>query len=232
MDAGAAHELRKDVNALKQRVHALETIRRRHAVSAIHRVSSIMTKKENVKIYSCPFSYQMITEDRRPADGLTPSGRHAVLYNVMISIKLELEQLQFSIVTDGSSAWIYNAQIFRVTTALQSLLDAIARYCHDIYGSSIPEDGKIYFHRYVFHQADLQVVKVLQSQIGALSFMGMSFHDLANKLKHEIPWVGVQQTNSQGFVDIFDDNGNGLVYGLLENVFKASTTILKTIAPK
>ena len=190
-----------------------------------------MTTKENVKIYSRPFSYQMITEDRRP-DGLTASGRHAVLYNVMISIKLELEQLQVSIVTDGSSAWIYNAQIFRVTTAMQSLLDAIARYCHDIYGSSITEDDTIYFHRYVFHQADLQVVKVLQSQIGALSFMGMSFNDLANKLKHEIPWVGVQQTNPQGFVDIFDDNGYGLVYGLIEDVFKASMTILNTIAPK
>jgi hypothetical protein len=182
-------------------------------------------------IFECPFSYQMVTEDEENVDGLTREGRFAVLYNIHMAITTDFESLQLSMVEEDSRAFVYNSQIFRVTTALQCLLDAITCYCHDFYGSSHVTGDKLYFHSYKFHQPDLQQVRILQTKIADLQYKSLSFNAFANRVKHQMPWVGLRKTDPEGMVDVYDDEGHGIVYGMLNTVHKACCGILKNIKP-
>ena len=148
--------------------------------------------------------------------GFTKQGRGAVIKNIMQYVIDDTEQLKLE-VTKGGEAFIYNALVFRVMTGIQNVLDAVARYCDDQYPSAAPKaDDRVYFDRYSFEREEVRTIHYLQQKIAVLSFRGKTFYDMANYLKHEMPWVGrVTISDTAQKVDILDNNDIGLVYDMI-----------------
>jgi hypothetical protein len=162
-------------------------------------------------------------------NGLTQEGRYAVLSNIFHMVTHEFHKLCMEVVTPGGCAWAYNAYIYRVATGLQSLLDSIARFCSDVYGETLDSSEKIYFDTFFFYLPDLQRVRVCQAGIKAFRYDGMTFNDLANRIKHEVQWVGLRQTAPDGIIDVFDDEKTGLVFGVLAGVYQHTKTIMSLL---
>jgi len=94
----------------------------------------------------------------------------------------------------------------------------------------LPCDGSnIYFHSYIFTQPELQAIRVQQAKVGEVHFRCDSFNDFANKLKHVDPWVGLRQVREDGIIDIYDQEGVGLVFGAIDIVHKAADKILSIL---
>jgi hypothetical protein len=145
-------------------------------------------------------------------EGLTHAGRLVMLRNIWAGINADFFTLKFEMVKDDASPMIYNSLVFRVTTALQSLLDPTARLCNDLYpiqlGSQSSSD--IYFHSYSFCHPEFNRLRIHHTNICNLVYCGSSFNSFANKLKHEVPWVGLSTIDPQGVLDIFDSCNVGL----------------------
>ena len=151
--------------------------------------------------------------------GFTKYGRGAVLKNVMQYIIDDTEQLKLE-VTKGerdADAFLYNAMVFRVMTGVQNILDAVARFCEDTYPSAAPRvDDRIYFDRYSFEREEIRTIHYLQKKIAVLAYGGKTFYDMANYVKHEMPWVGrVTASDSAQKEDILDERNHGLVYDMI-----------------
>lgn len=166
-----------------------------------------------------------------PGEGLTYAGRLVILRNIWANINTDFFTLKFEMLKDDSSPMIYNSLVFRVTTALQSLLDSIARFCNDLYPiQAVPQrSSDIYFHSYGFSHPEFNKLRVHQVNISNLVYGGGSFNSFANTIKHEIPWVGLCNVDPQGVVDIFDYRHIGLVDGVLYAVLKNSCSILQKL---
>ncbi len=105
-----------------------------------------------------------------PGGGLTYAGRLVILRNIWATINTGFFTLKFEMLKDDSSPMIYNSLAFRVTTALQSLLDSIARLCNDLYPiQAAPQPSSdIYFHSYGFSHPEFNKLRVHQVNISNL----------------------------------------------------------------
>ena len=131
---------------------------------------------------------------------------------------------------DDSSPMIYNSLVFRVTTALQSLLDSTVRLCNDLYPIEPKQQSSlIYFDNYEFLHPEFNRLRVHHNNISNLLYNGGSFNNLANTIKHEVPWVGLCTVDENGVVDIFDSCHIGLVDTVLYTVLKNSSSILRKL---
>jgi hypothetical protein len=162
-----------------------------------------------------------------PEKGLTYTGL-LILHNIWANINTDFFTLKFEILKDDSSPMIYNSLIFRVTTALQSLLDSIARLYNDLYPTN-QTSSDIFFNSYEFTHPDFNKILFHKVNISNLVYSGSNFNSFANNIKNGIPWVGLCNVNHEGVIDIFDDNHIGLVDDVLYSVLKNSSSILQKL---
>ena len=163
-------------------------------------------------------------------EGLSHAGRLVVLRNIWAGINTDFFTLKFEMLKDDSSPMIYNSLVFRVTTALQSLLDSTVRLCNDLYPIEPKQQSSlIYFDNYEFLHPEFNRLRVHHNNISNLLYNGGSFNNLANTIKHEVPWVGLCTVDENGVVDIFDSCHIGLVDTVLYTVLKNSSSILRKL---
>lgn len=165
-----------------------------------------------------------------PGEGLTHAGRLVILRNIWAGINADFFSLKFEMLKTDCSPMIYNSLVFRVTTSLQSLLDSTARLCNDLYScGETKSSSDIYFHSFIFCHPEFNRLRVHHANISNLVYGGSSFNNFANKIKHEVPWVGVCTIDSQGVLDIFDSRNNGLVDSVLYVVLRNCCSILQKL---
>ena len=146
----------------------------------------------------------MILEDKTSVENdFNHRGRGAVLKNIYGCVKRDLNYLLLS----RTDAFEYNTLIFRIVTGLQSVLDMAARLCDDLLPSvDFKDDDRIYFQKYEFCQSEWQGIRTLQQKLLEQRFNGRSIVHIANKLKHEMPWMGRISTNEKlSITDIFSN---------------------------
>jgi hypothetical protein len=173
-------------------------------------------------------------KDEAPSrnEGLTMVGRRIILHNIWTCINMDFSQLKHEIYKDDPSPMIYNSLIFRLTIGMQSLLDSIAKICDDLYPLQPSMPGYRYFHNYGFLHTEFNTLRIHYQNIENLRFQGKNFNTFANKMKHELPWVGLCVMDSNGIVDIFDNDDEcrtGLIDDILYKVLKNSLSMLNKL---
>lgn len=163
--------------------------------------------------------------------GFSVDGRCAVLQNIMQCIIDDSELLKLEVSKDHPDAFIYNAFIFRTITGIQNILDSVTRLCNDLYPSASRGDANIYFNSYSFERGEVRKILYFRSKIQGLKFNKKSFNDIANKLKHELPFVG-RVTTSDIFskIDIFDSDDQGFVYDFAMPILTYTKNIIAFVS--
>jgi hypothetical protein len=166
--------------------------------------------------------------------GLTMEGRQTVCAYLYDFIETDYKNLRNEI-TKGADAdaYVYNALIVRVILGIQSSLDAVSHCCHDHFriesDTELPRGENIYFHSYEFQHTQLRQIFALREALQGLRYDGLSFNELANRLKHHIPWIGLASEKDMSR-DIFDANGTGIVYGFILEIYALSRKIVACLS--
>jgi hypothetical protein len=130
------------------------------------------------------------------------------------------------------SVFVVNGLLASAATGLQAVLDAVASFCHNLE----PDDdhvGLLYFNTYLFRVTTWEFIRESkQRQIDPLSFDGMGFNDLANRLKHELPWIGVLSKDSDGLCDIRDGSGRAVFREMLVPMYTVAKNIVQRLGSK
>lgn len=230
-----------DLKNVRDRVARLEEERRpnhkvNHAnvlptTSILSQLSSSIVQKSKRPKADHSHSYNKTGTFVGCGEGLTLEGRQTVCAYLYDFIETDYKNLRNEI-TKGADAdaYIYNALIVRVILGIQSTLDAVSHCCHDHFriegdGTELPRGENIYFHSYEFQHTQLGRIYALRETLQGLRYDGLSFNDLANRLKHHIPWIGLASENDMTR-DIFDANGTGMVYGFIMEVYVLSRKIV------
>jgi hypothetical protein len=129
------------------------------------------------------------------------------------------------------SVFVMNGLLASVLTGLQSILDSIATFCQ----REAPDDdvdGFVYFSTYPFHVTTFDFIRPIKVRIYGYSFRGLNFNQLANSVKHELPWLGLLSTNPDGNLDIHDDQGVGLLREVIVPVYEDAKKIIQRLGHK
>ena len=165
----------------------------------------------------------------RGIDGFSCEGGVLVVANALLyaSEPLDIARRVLQRQKNGDSSSVLNGHLYVSAVMLQSVLDGIARLCDNATcGNS---EGNVYFHNYEFLHSDVVWVAGAQREIAALRFMGKSFNDVANCLKHEKPWVGVVSMGGDGSLKIPDAEGTCFLYGFVIPVYKRAVAIVSRL---
>lgn len=154
----------------------------------------------------------------RRVSGFTPEGGIAIITNQLGVVARTLIEARNELIakdpadTDYAqpSVFVVNGLLCSAATGLQSVLDSVASFCHKLEPDDNHE-GFLYFHTYQFRVTTWEFIRLSKErQIQPLIFDGVGFNDLANRLKHELPWLGMISEDTYGLRDIRDgSNGNG-----------------------
>lgn len=164
-------------------------------------------------------------------EGYTPAGGVAILANMLANIGDVLQDVEAELMQEAS-AWVVNGHLVTGITSLQNVLDAMARFCQHQQPLHKFENGLVYFHSYEFRTSDfIDSIGPLQRAIECTVFDDLSFNDLANRVKHEAPWLGLVTTGEASDVnDIYDAHGRRALYDVAVPVYKKATAICKRLA--
>lgn len=123
------------------------------------------------------------------------------------------------------STFMVNGLLASAITGLQNVLDAVASVCHNLAPDS-EHNGIIYFSTYSFAVTEWDfIARAKHTQISKLKFDGLTFNELANRLKHELPWVGViSQANDIN--DVYDSSNVGAFRGMLVPMYNIAKNIV------
>ena len=167
-------------------------------------------------------------ENKASSDGgLSISGLIAVLHNVTNGIAEDIHRLQNELITKRDP-FVVNGLLFSSITRLQHLLDGIASFCQ--YQNQLEVQSHVYFSTYCFERSTCSFVDIIQKRILGRTFKGQKFNDLANGLKHNLPWVGlVSESGSRSLHDVFDGDGIGIVIDVVVPVYKDACEILNRL---
>lgn len=175
---------------------------------------------------------QGLRESRqRVISGFTPQGGVAVLVNVLYVVHKLLSDVRDEMSGCGGaivaqSVFVSNAWMTLAATTLQNVLDQITAFCH-LRAPDPQHDGLLYFSTYPFRITTYEFMQRFKNTINELTYDGMKFNDLANRCKHECPWIGLM-TDKDGTApfDIYDSAGNGVLRDMLIPVY---TTVGKML---
>jgi hypothetical protein len=130
------------------------------------------------------------------------------------------------------SVFVVNGLIASASTGLQAVTDAVASFCNHC----APDDehtGFIYFDTFQFRVTEWDFISLIKTRnLSPLRFNNLSFNELANRLKHEMPWVGTISQNRDAFNDVYDDNGVGVLRGMLVPVYNQIKAIVQQLGAK
>jgi hypothetical protein len=171
-------------------------------------------------------------------EGFTPKGGIAVVANQLGVVAKTLVRVRNELMPKPSdsegdyaqpSVFVVNGLLVSAATGLQGVMDAVASLCHT-YAPDDEHDGLIYFDTYKFRMTDWDFISVSKARtISTLRYDGMDFNQLANRLKHHLPWLGIISTNPDGFNDVHDINGTGVLRGMLVPLYKIIKQIVQRL---
>lgn len=168
--------------------------------------------------------------------GFTAKGGLAVITNqlgvvakTLISVRLEMAPTRGR-AHDNTyahpSAFLVNGMLASAATGLQNVLDAVASLCHHLQPDS-EHQGIVYFSTYRFSVTTWAfIAEIKRNEIDKLRFHARSFNDMANGLKHEMPWIGVI-SEVNGKLDVYDEAGVGVFLGLLVPMYNITKKIVQ-----
>ena len=167
-------------------------------------------------------------------EGLTPDGQKVVCGYMFDCIANDFALLRTEMVKGrDADARIYNALIVRVVLGIQQSLDSVANFCHQHErvdkNKGIKENERIYFQTFEFEHTKQNNICKLREKLQQCRFNGTTFNDLANRLKHQIPWVGLASGSDNNMDDIYDSDGQGCVFQFLMNVYSVAGEIVDTL---
>ena len=189
-----------------------------------------------------PCDFQ-IMQGVRAHDGWTEKGGIAVVANqlgivakTLISARNELNCEATPNETNGlayPSAFMVNGLLASSTTGLQAVMDSVASLCNDL-ARDDDFSGDIHFNTFPFCVTSWDFIKATRrDKIRPLRFDGLSFDELANKLKHTQPWLGyISQGNPDCMKDIHDAQGVGVLRRVLVPIYNEVKSIVERIGSK
>jgi hypothetical protein len=174
-------------------------------------------------------------------NGFTSKGGIAVIANQLNVVARTLiaarKDLTSEINSDSGSyahpsIYVVNGLLASATTGLQAVLDAVTSFCHHLEPDE-DHEGLVYFNTYPFHVTTWEFIRVFKErQIQPLMFDDLRFNDLANRLKHELPWLGVLSKDSDGLCDIRDGSGRALFRDMLVPMYNIAKSIVQRLGSK
>lgn len=190
-----------------------------------------------VESESCPFSRQGTREFRRQVmGGFTAKGGVAVIANQLGVVAKTLISARSELATPPAShgdfarpsVFLVNGMLASAATGLQTVLDAVASLCHHLQPDS-EHTGPVYFSTYQFNVTTWDFIAAIKrNDIAPLRFGPNSFNDVANGLKHELPWIGlISEVNDKQ--DVYDEAGVGMFRGLLVPMYNIAKKIVQRI---
>ena len=132
-----------------------------------------------------------------------------------------------------------NSMLCVATVSLLSVLDAFANLCYDLHETPAPCGREsIQFRSHSFTNTKNEWVRSYQTKLEKDILFSinegkpLNFFDLANFLKHELPWIGLVQCpeNPEKHEDVYDTNNRGLKCDVLCPVHKMVVSMLCTLA--
>ena len=142
--------------------------------------------------------------------GLSKEGRVKVLTNLYEYVEEDFVRLLKLLDPKLLDQYKINALVHRVCTGLQSVLDVAARTCDDLVPIKKDTD-KIYFSQYLF--SAWPNILELKVKLMKLKFNGRTVFEIANLLKHEVPWMGLPSESCRlGIVDIYSTEGRTVCF--------------------
>ena len=165
-------------------------------------------------------------------EGLTPEGQKVVCGYMFDCVANDFACLRTEMVKGrDADARIYNALIVRVVLGIQQSLDAVANFCHqhERVDEEFEEHERIYFQSFAFEHTKRNNICKLREKLQQYRFNGKTFNDLANRLKHRVPWVGLASGSDNNMNDIYDSGGQGCVFQFLMNVYRVAGEIVDAL---
>lgn len=167
--------------------------------------------------------------------GFTPKGGVATIANqlcivarILVSAKSELSAATVHGDYAHPSAFVVNGMLVSAATSLQNVLEAVASLCHHLQPDS-DHQGDVYFSAYPFSVSAWEFIAIIKrTEINPLKFRGQSFNDLANSLKHELPWIGIISEVDHKH-DVYDETGVGVLRGLLLPMYTIARKLVTRI---
>lgn len=165
---------------------------------------------------------------RQVMGGFTAKGGVAVITNQLGVVAKTLISARSELATARPSVFLVNGMLASAATGLQTVLDAIASLCHHLQPDS-EHTGPVYFSTYQFNVTTWDFIATIKrNDIAPLRFGPNSFNDVANGLKHELPWIGlISEVDDKQ--DVYDDAGVGMFRGLLVPMYNISKKIVQRI---
>ena len=169
---------------------------------------------------------------RRTRD-FTAKGGVVLLANQLRFTRDLIENAKHRLDNDNAELFQLNAELVMVTVSLQSMLDVFTCVCvKHIDPVEKISTRNIYFHGYSFSHSELTWVIGYRDDINdnLPKFKGMSFKELANRVKHVEPWLGETRKINRRPHDIYDSDGVGLVHEVIVKVYKLLCEMTKVLA--
>jgi hypothetical protein len=131
-----------------------------------------------------------------------------------------------------ANPFIANARLATAMTGMMNVLYLVTSYCQEYYKDDTHTGPCCFFgeSKYPFRSIQVEFVQTARKRIESIKFNDEKFDDIANGLKHKVPWWGMPTTNPDGFHDIIDRNGVHFLRDVAANVYNHTTAILKKLA--
>ena len=251
-----ADKHQKEVDQLKHRVTCLEQNQRHQKVNPYCLLS--WRTAENFWCRDTPYAWELagidsneaiqfeiqshvshgIREDKRKnlVSCYTPQGLIAVMANQLLITAETLMKARNELRSrnDGQSIYaqpsvfLVNGLLVSAVVGLQSIQDAIASFCQK-QEPDYEVHGVFYFSNYPFRVTKFEFINLYRRRIYEHKFSGKTMNDLANCCKHDVPWLGLVQTNDDNINDIADESGTQLLREVLIPSYDETAKLLARI---
>ena len=165
----------------------------------------------------------------------TKQGGIAVIANqlgmvgsILIAARDELNAQGTTTERAQPSVFMVNGQLSFAATGLQSVLDSMASFCQ----TCVPEEGfngLTYFSQYGFNVTEYNFIFKAKEEIYKPLFQGLNLNELANRCKHEMPWLGTISKNKDNLNDIHDVLGVGVLRDMLVPAYKQAKHVVERL---
>lgn len=168
---------------------------------------------------------QVVDMGQRGFKGYSPSSFIAVVAHALSCATYPIKEAQKLLRQSGDMTFEVNGHLFAATVLLLSVLDGIASACQKI--APLPNQGDIFFRSYPFACSELLWIRSYQQQLLNMHYNGISFFDHANKVKHELAFIGVPKYSfRRAIADVYDKSDQGYVHDLLMPIFEIAKAII------
>lgn len=160
--------------------------------------------------------------------GLSREGHFAIIAHAIDLIGDVITDLESELVKESREMDVFsiNACIASAAVQLTNVLDMVACFCNSI--EPTKDSSNVYFRTFSFILSATQFIEIYKRQIQTeLLWEGKNFFEIANQLKHQLPYLGMPQISEKtGTIDVWDGAHCGIVFGVLVRVYQIAATIV------